>query len=298
MTESNKSDTPRAPWPRVSEAVVLLTLSIASYIYTFSSQRAFLRSFGIDDTFVSVELDAVVRAGVGFVTFSFLFINMIHLPSLIYSKAFQILFIFRVSLFLLLALFLPFYRHSGVNWITVIIFLIGALFFVGELFVLTRFCVRGGTVGDYFKEEIGLHAELVKKAADQKIVDLIGNNMWIAILAMALVPYGAGSLIGAREGNRKADFLEFQDADGKYLVVHKVSDAYLAVGYANQEDQAPLLDGRVIVLQIADLANHTLEKRRFKKPLLRSAPLKRQSLREWYQEELLPVFKKRDSKAP
>ncbi|MBV7409626.1 hypothetical protein [Maritimibacter sp. DP1N21-5] len=290
MSDGPKSDTSTGKLFRANEAVLFLGLSVASYIYTFSNQRAYLRTFGIDETFVSVEVDAIVRAGVGLVAFLLLFINFLHLPSIFYSKSFQIIYVFRVSILFIFAFFLPVFRYSGVNWWSVTFFVVGMLAFSVALFSLIRSYLRGGTLSSYFEEELGIQKQLLKKAADQKIVDLIGDSMWLAIIFVTIIPYAAGLLVGTREGNGKTDFLEFQDDAGHYIVVHRVTDVFLAVGYDFGEDLTPILDGRIMFLQPEDIANQTLERRRFDTDLLRSLPPERQSFSEWYESEIRPLL--------
>lgn len=285
--EKKKSDALRS---RISEGVILLLLSIASYIFAFSSQRAYLNSFGIDDLYVSVELDAVVRTGVGLVASVIVFMNLLHMPYALYTQAFKLFIVFRLPIFITAILFYPVFASTGVSWFTVIVLALVFLILSFQLVGMIQFIRTEGSFDDFIQREIKIEKDYLAMSADQKLADFMGGRIWPFLVLFTFVPFVVGSIVGGSQGNRKTDFLTFKEDDGNYAIVHRISGAYIAVGYEDRGGEPSILDARIKFLEADDLADQSLEKRNFDDPMLRSEGPDKQTYKDWYGKEIAPLF--------
>ncbi len=116
---------------RNHEALALLLLSVASYIFTYSSQKAYLRSFGIDEMFVMIELTAVLRSGVWLIGSLTVLIYIWNAPLKPLIWLLKFAFVLRTVL-LFGGLSWLVYSASGVVWLTVILIVLTALLLITE----------------------------------------------------------------------------------------------------------------------------------------------------------------------
>jgi len=267
--------------PAISEATFLLALSVAAYIYTYSHQRAFLGTFGVDDMFVSIGLDSIVRAGAALLIFAILILQFLLVPAKWLRAVMLLVFAFRVPLIVAL-LWLPLYLHLGVNWATLImgsVVVSFALIDVGSILVAWR---RGRSFNDYISKEIEIHSEVMRDTTDSKVAEIVGGGLWTLLLLLTFGSFVLGTFVGERDGSRQQNFLGFDDRNESYLIVHHNSESYIAVGYEERKDADPKLTGRVRLIESIDDQGITLEMRQFNpRPVLKDPPV-RQSFREWY----------------
>jgi hypothetical protein len=297
MSEIKEDDAQRSQKFRFSEPIILLILSIASYIYTYSSQRAYLRSFGIDEIFVSVEIDAVVRAGGWLAALALLFYSVLQLPTKLVSRFFQSLYVLEIPL-LLYAIFYAFYASSGFSWTAVIFFLLGSFYLFFELIFVIRFIRKKGSFEDYFFQQIEESNKIRKKSIGEGLAKVIGRDDWILILILIFMTYSLGSLIGSYMGDRKSEFMQFQDSGKNFLIIQRVSGSYLAVGYEEQGDTPPIVSNMVKIIQPKELSEKIMVNKKFETNLIRKPTLKRRSFEEWYQKEFLSLFINRPDDSP
>lgn len=274
-----------------NETGLVLVLSAASYIFAYVSQRAYLEAFGIDEAFVTVGLEDVVRSGVWLLGFLLFFTWLLQMPSKLFSKLLSIAFLFLLSVLLFLVVALL-YSAVGVTWVTVILGLIFALVFCFESFQVGHFLWKGGTWDGYLQRQIEIEKPVLEATVDQKLSDILGGNTWILVLFLLLIPYGIGMIIGDREAKNKSEFLQFSDAEDSYIIVHEASGTFVAVGYEDHGTEPAILNSHIKVLLSESLSEFALENREFDRGgLLLSEPVKLQSFREWYQNDFAPLFK-------
>lgn len=285
-----------------TEALLFGLLSVCSYIFTFSSQKAYLHSFGVDELFVSVEVNAVVRSGVWLIATVVVMVNFLHLPTALYSSLFRIFVIFRLCIILSI-IGIPIYLAVGANWLSIILLLLAFITAGIELIFILLYLRKGKTMGEYFEDELSLQKRILKSTPDGKISDLLGSNNWTLLLLFLMVPYFVGSIVGAREGDRKRDFMQIDVGKSSYLIIHQVSDVFVAVGYQENSDTTKIIDSNVRLFDLDDITENTLKKQKFKSgELLRVKPLQRKSISEWYREDFLRLIlrtkEEGDSEAP
>lgn len=131
-----------------NETGLVLVISAASYVFAYASQRAYLKAFGIDEAFVTVGLEDVVRSGVWLLGFVLVFAWLLQMPSKLISKLFLAVVLFLPSVFLF-GWMTILYFTVGVIWVTVIFGLIFALVFCFEIFQVGHFLWKGGTWEEY-----------------------------------------------------------------------------------------------------------------------------------------------------
>lgn len=272
-----------------NETGLVLVVSAASYVFAYASQRAYLKAFGIDEAFVTVGLEDVVRSGVWLLVF--VFVWLLQMPCKLISKLFLaiVTFLTLVTLFVFLTFL---YIVAGVTWITAIFGLLFVLAFCFEIFLAGHFLWKGGTWDEYFQRRIETEKQVIEAKVDQKFSDIFGSNTWSLILFLMVAPYGVGVIVSDREAKRKSEFLQFSDADENYIIVHEASGTFVAVGYEDRGTEPAILNSHVKVLLSGSLSELALENRKFGRGgLLLSEPEKLQSVKEWYQNDFAPLFK-------
>ena len=290
MPDNNTDDTKAKKTFSLSETFVVMAMTAMTYVYAFSSQRAYLESFGIEDFFTSVAIEEIVRSAAWLLVFSFLVFQMMQWPTRAYVWFFQRLWVFRTGFVFLLFTFLAF-RASGASWISMGALAASLATLGSELYFIWSFKRR--TKGDfeqYFQYSAEIAANFADITLDGKLATLIGPRTWYLILITLLVPYPLGSIIGQLQGEQQREFLEYVDSNQRYLLVHEVAGVFVSVGYGGLENGVPLLNGTVKVLNADAISKLTLTERTFETRLLRDKPTAKPTIEEWYRNEFKPLF--------
>jgi hypothetical protein len=262
MTENKTEGNPGIGSYLANETGFVLMLSVASYIFAYVSQREYLKAFGIDEAFVTVGLEDVVRSGVWLLGFLVVIAWLLQMPFKLVSKLLSTIFCFYLSVSAFVVMTFS-YNTKGVIWATVILGLIFVMFFCFESFQAARFLWKGGSWSEYLQRQIDIEKQVLDVKIEQKLIDVIGGNTWKLVIFLLFVPYGFGLIIGDREAKNKSEFLQFSDAEESYIIVHEASGIFVAVGYEDRGAEPAVLNSHVKVLLSEGLSEISLENRKF-----------------------------------
>ncbi|MGB7318132.1 MAG: hypothetical protein WBC85_09225, partial [Planktotalea sp.] len=178
-----------------SEALLLGLLSVSIYIFSYSSQRAYLKHFGVDEIFVIVDLPSLVRSGIWILGYGFVLYHLLQLPTKFYSSILRLILVFRGPI-MFLALFILIYYFSGFNWLSIFV-----LFIVAALTMLYfSDVVRAIRDRDGYKKFIDDQLEVERQDLDGRLQHHFRKpsevGLWDIAFVILLLPYALGIIVG------------------------------------------------------------------------------------------------------
>lgn len=272
-----------------SETLLILMVTAATYLYTFASQRAYLASFGVDEIFTSVAIEDVLRTGLWLFAVVFIALQLIQLPANFLGWFFMCIWFTR-SAWLPVSFGIAIFSTSGATWLSMSAFGFAVLAIVRELHFLWKCRRQGMTLHDAFQRDVVIQYEYLKRSGDEKISELFGSSNWTIVVALLILPYGIGSMVGERVAESKVEFLEFTVAEENYLVVHQDSGVFVSVGYDQSGEEKPMLTGRIRIMTAEKLSQSPLLEKTFKSGLLRELPRDKPSVSDWFRSDVKSLF--------
>ncbi len=290
MEEQSARGSKAKPSLPFSETILVLLLTAMTYVYAFVSQRAYLRTFGVDEFFTSVAIEDIVRSAVWLLASAYILIQLLQWPTGFYASTLRRLLVFRLALLFFLIGFFA-YQSSGINWITLAVLAIGLLALGLELYWYYLFRrYNGGNFDDYFADVIQSESDYMRSTVDGRLSDRFGSGAFSLVLVALLVPYALGEIVGHRKGDRQRDFLGYVEDGEMYLVIHEVSGVFISVGYEELENSMPLLNGNLRLLNADAISKVALTERQFDTSVLREEPFDKPGFMDWYRNDLKPLF--------
>lgn len=272
------------------ESLFLALLTGLSYLIAYFYKRAYFGYFGVEEAFVDIGISdlLIAAAGLSFLVGSLIY-PIMGLPTSLWKFLFGLLLVLRLII-LVAIIFIPSFNLMGVNWLTVIMFLLLEALILWEALMVFRHWWKGGDLFSYMQAELDVTVQVNQVSLDQKLATVLGSTFWTVATALVILPPAVGVLAGRYTAGDKDDFSTVMYADSKFILLGTFANglvlAEIALGQSEQEKWQ--LTGQTIWVSNEDISGHPFKSEDFSYNLHPSTTY-RTSFQEWWNGEGTPL---------
>lgn len=266
--------------PLVSDAVAILAVTALAYLFTFYHQKAYLEHYGINETFVYIDIDRISNAGGYIVAFIGGLAGFFGWPKETFMTFGRILYLLFPGL-LVFATGLAVYLVYGFTWVSISFCAIGGPLLLYQLLrLLTGWKVplrervrhvrsKGGLLGYFSSTSIIVASQEARWA--------------FACVVGAIIIRTAGGIAGGIAASSAQNYQIVDLPQEPYAIVTRNAQSVIAVGIQKVEDDPRRyrLSGKVKFLEISELKDKDVRTDQARISSHRSESMKRQSVREF-----------------